>query len=127
MVEPALRQITSPSNHRCRSRRTEWRASNVKWKDDARPPANIFPTIIFLIYIAREIALQDHRAEMALTETCPLLISGKQHRLGDPRFRTFQVYPKDLRGASGASLACGKLAQRVARRRDLRLRRLEDS
>src|SRR5262245_20095132 len=31
-------------------RRTEWRASNVKWKDDTHPPANIFPTIIFLIY-----------------------------------------------------------------------------
>jgi hypothetical protein len=30
-------------------------------------------------------------------------------------FRTIQVYPKDLRGASGASWACGKLARRVPR------------
>src|SRR5215475_10647776 len=68
MVEPALRQITSPSNHRCRRRRTEWRASNVKWKDDTHPPANVFPTIIFLVHIAREIALQDHRAEIVAEE-----------------------------------------------------------
>src|SRR5262249_62396500 len=65
---PLRTASTSPSNHRCRSRRTEWRASNVKWKDDTRPPANIFPTIIFLIYIARDIALQDHRAEIIAEE-----------------------------------------------------------
>ena len=68
MVEAALRQITSSFDHRRRSRRTEWRASDVKWKDDTHPPANIFPTIIFLVYIAREIALQDHRAEIVAEE-----------------------------------------------------------
>src|SRR5262249_17490029 len=57
-----------PSNHRGRSRWPEWRASNVKWKDDTHPPANIFPTIIFLVYIAREPALQDHRAEIVAEE-----------------------------------------------------------
>src|SRR5262249_15980498 len=50
------------------SRATEWRARDVKWKDDTHPPANIFPTIILLIYIAREIALQDHRAEIVAEE-----------------------------------------------------------
>src|SRR6266516_2457450 len=68
MVEAALRQITSPSNHRRRSRWTEWRASDVKWKDDTRPPANIVPAIIFLVYVARDIALQDHRAEIVAEE-----------------------------------------------------------
>jgi hypothetical protein len=33
----------------------------------------------------------------------------------DPRFRTIQACPKDLRVPSGATLACGKLAQRVPR------------
>src|SRR5262249_47262986 len=61
-------RITSVPSRNGRGRRTEWRASNVKWKDDTRPPANIFPTIIFLIYIAREIALQDHRAEIVAEE-----------------------------------------------------------
>src|SRR5262245_44468848 len=61
-------KITSPSNHRRRSRRTEWRASDVKWKDDTRPPANIAPAIIFLVYVARDIALQDHRAEIVAEE-----------------------------------------------------------
>src|SRR5262245_28470258 len=32
-----------------------------------------------------------------------------------PRFRTFQACPKDLPVSSGATLACGKLAQRVPR------------
>ena len=67
-VEAALRQITSPSNHRRRSRRTEWRANDVKWKDDTRPPANIVPTIISLVHIAGEPALQDHRAEIVAEE-----------------------------------------------------------
>ena len=61
-------KITSPSNHRRRSRWTEWRASDVKWKDDTRPPANIAPAIIFLVYVARDIALQDHRAEIVAEE-----------------------------------------------------------
>ena len=68
MVEAALRQITSPSSHRRRSRWTEWRASDVKWKDDTRPPANIAPAIIFLVYVGRDIALQDHRAEIVAEE-----------------------------------------------------------
>src|SRR5215469_11025933 len=62
------RRLSRPSNHRRRSRWTEWRASDVKWKDDTHPPANIFPTIIFLVYIAREPALQDHRAEIVAEE-----------------------------------------------------------
>jgi hypothetical protein len=65
---PLDSQITSLPSRNGRGRRTEWRASNVKWKDDTHPPANIFPTIIFLIYIAREIALQDHRAEIVAEE-----------------------------------------------------------
>ena len=68
MVEAALRQITSPSSHRRRRRWTEWRASDVKWKDDTHPPANIFPTIIFLVHIARDPALQDQRAEIVAEE-----------------------------------------------------------
>ena len=67
-VEAALRQITSPSNHRRRSRRTEWRANDVKWKDDTHPAANIVPAIIFLVYVGREPALQDHRAEIVAEE-----------------------------------------------------------
>src|SRR6516225_6118740 len=62
------RRLSRPSNHRRRSRWTASRASHVKWKDDTHPPANIFPTIIFLVYIAREIALQDHRAETVAEE-----------------------------------------------------------
>src|SRR5262249_41862724 len=62
------RGLSRPSNHRRRSRWTEWRASDVKWKDDTHPPANIFPIIIFLVYIAREPALQDHRAEIVAEE-----------------------------------------------------------
>src|SRR5215471_16704705 len=62
------RRLSRPSNHRRRSRWTEWRASNVKWKDDTHPPANIFPTIIFLVHIAREIALQNHSAEIVAEE-----------------------------------------------------------
>src|SRR5207249_12281058 len=67
-VEAVLRQITSPSNHRRRSRRTEWRANGVKWNDDTRPPANIVPAIIFLVYVGREPALQDHQAEIVAEE-----------------------------------------------------------
>src|SRR5215471_21812355 len=68
MVEAALRQISSPFNHRRGGRRTEWRASGVKWKDDTRPPANIVPAIIFLVYVGRDIALEDHRAEIVAEE-----------------------------------------------------------
>src|SRR5262245_43607462 len=67
-LRTAYSKITSVPSGNGRGRRTEWRASNVKWKDDTRPPAYIFPTIIFLIYIAREIALQDHRAEIVAEE-----------------------------------------------------------
>src|SRR6516165_4675739 len=66
-LKPA-QTLSRPSNHRRRSRWTEWRAGAVKWKDDTHPPANFFPTIFFLIYIAREIALQDHRAEIGAEE-----------------------------------------------------------
>src|SRR5262249_2447579 len=68
MVEAALWQITSPFNHRRRRRRTEGRANGVKWKDDTRPPANIAPAIISLVSVARDIALQDHRAEIVAEE-----------------------------------------------------------
>ena len=67
-LRTAYSKITSVPSGNGRGRRTEWRASNVKWKDDTHPPANIFPIIIFLIYIAREIALQDHRAEIVAEE-----------------------------------------------------------
>src|SRR5262249_46375967 len=65
---PLDSQIISLPSRNGRGRRTEWRASNVKWKDDTHPPANIFPTIIFLIHIAREPALQDPRAEIVAEE-----------------------------------------------------------
>src|SRR5436190_8092839 len=68
MVEAALRQITNPFDHCRRSRRPEGRASDVKWKDDTRPPANIVPAIIFLVYVGRDIALEDHRAEIVAEE-----------------------------------------------------------
>ena len=67
-LKPAQTILSRPSNHRRRSRWTEWRASDVKWKNDTHPPANIFPTIIFLVHIAREPALQDHRAEIVAEE-----------------------------------------------------------
>jgi hypothetical protein len=44
-------KITSlPSSDGRGGRRTEYA---VKWKHDAHPPANIVPTIIFLVHIAR--------------------------------------------------------------------------
>jgi hypothetical protein len=36
-----------------------------------------------------------------MSPSIALRISGQQHRLGDPRFRTIQVYPKDLRALPG--------------------------
>jgi hypothetical protein len=66
-------RLSIPSNgrgnrRRCGGGRTEWRASNVKWKDDTHPPANIVPAIISLVHVGREIALQDHRAEVVAEE-----------------------------------------------------------
>jgi hypothetical protein len=85
VLEAALRQITSPSNHRRRSRRNEWRANAVKWKDDTCPPSNIAPAIIFLVYVGREIALQDHRAEIVAEESArrelALLLIAKNGRV----------------------------------------------
>src|SRR5262249_57722761 len=37
-------------------------------KEDPRPPRTIAPAIIFLVYVARDIALQDHRAEIVAEE-----------------------------------------------------------
>jgi hypothetical protein len=44
------------------------------------------------------ITLLGDAATLVTHATIPvaLRISGQQHRLGDPRFRTIQVYPKDL-------------------------------
>src|SRR5262249_11765677 len=85
-------KITSLPSRNGRRRRTEWRASNVKWKDDTHPPANIFPTIIFLIYIAREIALQDHRAEIVAEEAAhrelALLLIAKNRRVQSGGIKT---------------------------------------
>src|SRR5262245_56655547 len=49
-----------------RGRRTEYA---VKWKHDAHPPANIVPTIISLVHIAREPALQKRRAKVVAQKT----------------------------------------------------------
>jgi hypothetical protein len=59
-------KITSlPSSDGRGGPRTEYA---VKWKHDAHPPANIVPTIISLVDIAREPALQDQRAEVVAEE-----------------------------------------------------------
>ncbi len=61
----ARSNITSVPSGNGRGRRTEY---VLKWKDDTHPPANIAPAIIFLVHIAREIALQDQRAEIVAEE-----------------------------------------------------------
>jgi putative tryptophan/tyrosine transport system substrate-binding protein len=53
---PRVRASASVPSGNGRGRRTEY---VLKWKHDTHPPANIFPTIIFLVHIAREPALQD--------------------------------------------------------------------
>jgi hypothetical protein len=60
-------KITSVlSNHGRRGRRrTEYAC---KWKDDTHPPANIMPTIISLVHVTREPALQHQWTEIVAEE-----------------------------------------------------------
>src|SRR5262245_56466380 len=51
---PEARRLSRHSNGRGKrrgGRRNEWRASDVKWKDGTRTPANIVPTITCYIFI----------------------------------------------------------------------------
>jgi hypothetical protein len=97
-------KITSlPSSDGRGGRRTEYA---VKWKDDTHPAANIAPAIIFLVHIAREIALQDHRAEIVAEEAAhrelALLLVAYNWRV---QIRGIETHPSHL-----------PLAEAVARR-----------
>src|SRR4029077_16123164 len=71
---PSLHLKSSPPWKRSRPRRSiplgdarggrRWSKGVSKWNDDARPPANVVATIILLIHVRREIALQDHWTEV---------------------------------------------------------------